>query len=431
MSMKIKIKNVDQTVVRLWIISLFLEAYSFVNIGSYNVTVFTIVSVVSLIIGIYKIWNDKKRLTCTKIHIVAFCMMFYMLLNFLLTGSKNITSPLKGCFFFMVFLLSTRSETEEQFINHIRFFVQLLDIIALYGIYQYIARQSFLPFGDLIIEGHMVLGYNWTNSITMFGNNAFRSNSIFLEPSFFSQFLAINILFHGLFFLEGQNKKRHIFWIIISLFALLLTFSGTGLLILFFGGMLYLFQEREKKQLKRIFIIILIGSFLCAIVGYIALSTSVGVDLAIFFHRRITELTGARGVKVSGYIRFRSGFDVIKGIWSQSFLSTLIGGGMGSASHYNYLYGGTIDNSGYFKIAGELGIIGLSLYGVFLWRIWKANAQIRYRKMIMCVMIPMLACHEAFLQNYDWILLFMLNSIIVDDKYMEKTDDEKNALKKS
>jgi len=266
----------------------------------------------------------------------------------------------------------------------------------------------------------MVPGYNWTNNMSMFGSHAFRSNAIFLEPSFFSQFLAINILLYCMLVVEKKYQKKDLMWLVINVLALLTTFSGTGLIILFVGGGIYTIQGKSKKQLKRILLGVLVVGLTGIIWGPILLSTEWGLDIAKFFFRRLTELTGRQGKHVSGYIRFISGFKVIEGIWNQNIIGALFGGGMGSATRYNSLFQGTIDNSGYFKVAGELGMIGLLIFGNFFRNVWKMDSKNNFRKVIICAMIPMFACHEAFLQNYDWIFILLLNDLTRDE---EKKDN--------
>ena len=72
----------------------------------------------------------------------------------------------------------------------------MMNVIAIYGIYQLFARVYGFPFGDLIqFKAIWLKRFNWSNQIYILGMHIYRSNAVFREPSF-SQYLAINILIY-------------------------------------------------------------------------------------------------------------------------------------------------------------------------------------------------------------------------------------------
>ena len=153
---------------------------------------------------------------------------------------------------------------------HIELFSMIMNAMAIYGIYQFFGRIFSLPFCDLIIEGHMVPGFNWSNSIYSFGIIVERSNAIFREPSFFSQFLAMNILIYANKLLKEDIKLKYFLLAFLNLSAMILSFSGTGFIILFFGLVIYLYVIQKNIMIRNRIIILSIP--LIAVTIYLAAS---------------------------------------------------------------------------------------------------------------------------------------------------------------
>lgn len=182
--------NQGNGIMKIWILSIFFDAYALAYVGTYPITLFTLVTILAVLS------KAKNEMRCFKIENnasvkAALLMVVYLIINYCVTGFKNSNSLMLSIMYFMVFIVTTRREKEQTFESHMEFFSKIMNVIAVYGIYQFAARIYNLPFSDIVIDGHMVIGYNWTNRVRFLGQYFYRSNAIFREPSFFSQFLAI------------------------------------------------------------------------------------------------------------------------------------------------------------------------------------------------------------------------------------------------
>lgn len=408
--------NQGNGIMKIWILSIFFDAYAIAYVGTYPITLFTLVTILAVLS------KAKNEMRCFKIENnasvkAALLMVVYLIINYCVTGFKNSNSLMLSIMYFMVFIVTTRREKEQTFESHMEFFSKIMNVIAVYGIYQFAARIYNLPFSDIVIDGHMVTGYNWTNRVRFLGQYFYRSNAIFREPSFFSQFLAINLLLLILKFLDTSYKKKtKASWILINAIAMILTFSGTGFIILIVGFLFYAIRKLDNKVLRgRILLILLAGiAVLIAL-----LQTPVGA----YFTQRLQEIFVYNTDNFSGYVRFRGGRDVLADAWAKK---PFFGTGIGTASEFiksmqNYYDGLTVN--GLYRPAVELGVAGEFFWIVFLGSIVLRKEFNEKFKMLQCIIIPFLICHETFQSNYYWILLYMLNVTLIyqtDDRIYNK-----------
>lgn len=397
----IKCSSVSKLMI-LWIITIFFDSYYIFCIKDFPVTIFIVFSFIVFFYHILLIIkNGKIKLNFS--HKVSLYMIIYLILNYMFTGMQNITSMFLAVFFFITYIITNRTDSEESIQKYIKTFNICMNIMAFYGIYQFVARIYNLPFSDILIEGHMVKGFNWTNNINIFGRSFLRSNAIFREPSFFSQYLAINIIIlFSKILIQNQKKISTLAMAVINIFALILSFSGTGLIVLFIGLVLYMFRINKSKAVRKriIFIVlaIIIGSLLI-------LNSSIGD----YFLKRASELFTYDENNYSGYVRFRSGSDVLDAAWRENLF---IGIGIGTVDEFmnnmsNYYLGMTIN--GFYRPAVELGLIGIILWLIYIISLFVKKSENQYLLVIQCVIIPLVICHEAFLSNYYWILIYILN----------------------
>lgn len=403
---KSKVTTFNKLII-IWIITIFFDSYYVFKIGNTPITIFTIFSFVVLLYSILIIsTNRKEKLDFS--NVIGVIIIIYLIFNYIITGMQNIKSMFLTIYFFTLFIITNMVEKREINRLYIKVFSICMNIIAIYGIYQFIGRIFNLPFSDIIIENHMVEGYNWSNIINISGKMFYRSNAIFREPSFFSQYLAINIiLLFSNILTHNYKKVFSIIMLILNAIALIISFSGTGIIVLAIGGLLYILRLKKSKSTTKKIIIIGVILFICFI---IMLNSSIGK----YFLIRTTELSSYDENNFSGYVRFIGGVEILKKAWSQDFL---FGTGIGTVDEFINLvtnYNFNMSN-GFYKPAIELGLIGITLWLIFIFSLFIKKDSNNYVLVIQSTILPLMICHEAFLSNYYWILIYILNFIMIED----------------
>lgn len=414
-----KNSNIMTKLMIIWIITIFFDSYYIICIKDFPVTIFFVFSMVINLFSIFLIIKNKK-IKFELSHKISICMIIYLFLNYLVTGMKNINSLCLGEFFFITYIITNRTELNDVSDKYIKVFSVCMNIMAIYGIYQFLGRIYNFPLSDIIIDGHMVKGYNWTNAINIGGKTFLRSNAIFREPSFFSQYLAINIILLFSKILTTNKKRAYtVIMLILNSIAFILSFSGTGFIILGIGIILYVFRLNKDKKIKRRIIIFTFVAIIC-------LAIILNSNIGNYFIRRSTEIFNYTEDNYSGYVRFRSGADVLKDAWQENFL---FGIGIGTSDEYinnmenNYL-GMTLN--GFYRPAVELGLIGTIIWITYIFSLFFKKNNNKNLLIIQCVIIPFIVCHEVFLSNYYWILIYMINRINLKSENILSIDGEKN-----
>ena len=413
---KIQPNRLMNNLVKILLISTFFDAYCLFYISSYPVTLFTIVSILIVIVGVViKLLCQRWELNRQERWAIIF--LLYTALNYVLFSFSNLNAFLQVIFFVIVFTMSKRYLIPEDFGDYIAIFHKAMNILSVYGIYQFFGRLQDMPFTDLTISNHMVAGYNWSNTTFLLGMIVHRSNAIFREPSFFGQFLAINILFYIVALFDGRRDNHAILCIAVNGLALLTTLSGTGFIVLGLGFFIYvLFKFRNKNFLKHsIGYIVGILIIVIAIIGF----SPVGKYLT----SRISELFVYDKDASAGFVRFRAWTSLLQGEWRKH---SLIGIGIGSSKELvnkwsSIYYGFTLN--GFAKILIELGIIGIVLWMIFIISFFccQIKKYSNYALMIVCFLVPYMICHDTFSSNAYWIFLVLLNCNIF--KYNMKTSN--------
>ena len=417
-----KNSNIMTKLMIIWIITIFFDSYYIICIKDFPVTIFFVFSMVINLFSIFLIIKNKK-IKFELSHKISICMIRYLFLNYLVTGMKNINSLCLGEFFFITYIITNRTELNDVSDKYIKVFSVCMNIMAIYGIYQFLGRIYNFPLSDIIIDGHMVKGYNWTNAINIGGKTFLRSNAIFREPSFFSQYLAINIILLFSKILTTNKKRAYtVIMLILNSIAFILSFSGTGFIILGIGIILYVFRLNKDKKIKRRIIIFTFVAIIC-------LAIILNSNIGNYFIRRSTEIFNYTEDNYSGYVRFRSGADVLKDAWKENFL---FGIGIGTSDEYinnmenNYL-GMTLN--GFYRPAVELGLIGTIIWITYIFSLFFKKNNNKNLLIIQCVIIPFIVCHEVFLSNYYWILIYMINRINLISENILSIDGEKDEKK--
>jgi hypothetical protein len=231
----------------------------------------------------------------------------------------------------------------------IKFFLGIVTVFAWCGIAQYclqfVVNARFLfPVENFVPESFIVQHYNKQAALA-YGSEVYRANGVFLlEPSFFSQVLAVAIVAE--LCTLGRASRLALFGI-----ALLVSYSGTGMLVLAICLPLYVVKRRRWGLL-------LLGLF--ALVLMISLHEYLHMDR---FLSRVGEFGSTRS---SGFARFVGGFFLFdQFLWSDPW-RTLFGYGAGAfssyASHAHY----PVAEMALFKIVFEFGLVGALAYFGFL-----------------------------------------------------------------
>jgi hypothetical protein len=229
-------------------------------------------------------------------------------------------------------------------------------VIAICGLIQYGAQYVIGPIWAYPIESFSpesmkVAGFN-TNGWIEYGSETLRANGIFmLEPSFFSQLLAVGIIAE--FSYGTASLKR----VILYVAGIMASYSGTGILMLCACFPVWIIQKKQWKVALYI--------FLLAGVVFAVLSSGLFSDnkFVKVFLDRSTEFSSP---KSSGFARFVGGFYMFdQYLWIdpiRSFFGTGAGTFLGYSATADYAAHGMA----VFKMFFEFGIIGGSVYFFFL-----------------------------------------------------------------
>lgn len=405
--MKLKIPKINMY--SLLLISIFFDAYALIYVDTYPVTIFTIISIFVLM---HNVVNNRSRyFKITHQSVILLLFIVYLVINYIYFEFKNTSSFVLALYFLSLSLLTYREEQVDKFEGYCKLFQRIMTWMSIYGIYQLVGRFLNFPFTDIIIKGHMVTGYNWTNTIYIFGHTLYRSNAIFREPSYFSQMLAISLLLYvPIFLYKNERTRGNIVSFILQMIALITTFSGTGILVFIIGMIIFSITIMKKKFFwNRIIPLVII----CVIVGIILIFFT---NLGNYFLSRIQELFVYNRDASSGFVRFRAWIMIVQEAWSHNIL---LGSGIGTGSMYvsKYIiqyFGMTL--SGFARVSTELGLIGILIWCIFMISFFvKREMTISIRYVLLCCSImPLIFMQEAFSSNFYWMLIILMNCKFVD-----------------
>jgi hypothetical protein len=221
----------------------------------------------------------------------------------------------------------------------------LATIIACLGLIQMgvqvVAGGQYLDPLRLLPQGLQLQGYNTTYPISASESISKPNGMVLLEPSFFSQMVALGLLSELVFF----KRKARIFLLLVALAA---SFSGTGLIMLI-PALFFLGSIRT------------ILSF--AVLAAILLAVLVALGYGSVYLTRLTETQDSGS---SGHARFIAPYEEMLNGWRDKTSSRVFGKGAGVAdrmsienSHVNF---GPVT-----KVGVEYGIVGLVAFtGVWI-----------------------------------------------------------------
>jgi hypothetical protein len=236
----------------------------------------------------------------------------------------------------------------------LEFFQSVALVIAMLGLLQYVVQFAVgpklaFPIENFFPEAFRVAAFNTQGYVT-YGSNIFRTNGVFmLEPSFFSQFLAIGVV------IELITRRR--VWAMAAMFVgMLVSYSGTGLALL--GACLVFLGVSQKRW-------VLLGSLAAAGVTVLTVAGLVGnVPYVSVFLARAGEFSSQGS---SGFARFVGGFYMFdQFLWSDP-VRALTGYGAGTFQQFSGRANYPVTGMALFKMVFEFGVVGAGIYFGFLW----------------------------------------------------------------
>jgi hypothetical protein len=231
----------------------------------------------------------------------------------------------------------------------VELFLGIATVLALLGIAQY-GLQFFInptllfPIENFVPVTFIVQHFNHQAAM-QYGSHEFRANGVFmLEPSFFSQLLAVAIVAE--LCTRGRMTRLAIFGL-----ALIASFSGTGIAVLAICLPLCLVAQRRW------------GLLLTGAVALVAIVLVHEYVHSILLLSRVGEFSSTHS---SGYSRFVGGFYLFdQFLWHDPWRA-LFGYGAGAFTNYASRGQNGADEMALFKIVMEFGLVGAVAYFGFL-----------------------------------------------------------------
>ncbi len=158
------------------------------------------------------------------------------------------------------FMFRLRRPTTEQYHAALSLFLGLMTVAAVIGIGQIALQFVGVPFVDpfAALPSALVLHGYHTSYPVIYGSSIFKANGIFfLEPSFYSQFLALALVVH--IHLRRRGLRGYLL-----MAGIIASVSGTGI-ILALSGILVLGLTERRRQVVRMAGGILVVAFLVAV----------------------------------------------------------------------------------------------------------------------------------------------------------------------
>ncbi len=256
--------------------------------------------------------------------------------------------------------------TERRRDNALRYFQRIAMTIAVLGILQYVgqfvigAKYAF-PIENLAPAALKVANFNSTG-LLQYGSEVMRANGVFMiEPSFFSQLMAVGII------IELVTSKRPVYFVVMVI-AILVSYSGTGLMLLA-AGLLCECMIRQRWD-------VLLGIVgLCMLVAAVGVAADVRMITNILNRSSEFSSTGS-----SASMRFVGGFQLFEQfLWPDPFRAMF---GFGAGSTVEFIAKATVPfaETILFKPIFEYGIVGAIAYFGFLgYCVFSASAPMAVR----------------------------------------------------
>jgi hypothetical protein len=231
----------------------------------------------------------------------------------------------------------------------IDFFLGIATLLALLGIAQYalqffVSPRYLFPIENFVPDTFIVQHFNHQAAME-YGSHEYRANGVFLlEPSFFSQVLAVAIIAE--LCTRGRMARLAIFGL-----ALVASYSGTGILVLAICLPLCVVMQRRWGLM---------------LVGFLGLVAIIVVHEFFYPIRILSRIAEFSSTHSSGYSRFVGGFYLFdQFLWHDTWRA-LFGYGAGAFTNYASRVHYGADEIALFKMVLEFGLVGATAYFSFL-----------------------------------------------------------------
>lgn len=222
-----------------------------------------------------------------------------------------------------------------------------------------------------------------------------RPRSIFNEPSGYAIYVAVYMII--LLWSDEKTEKRRYYEPIFLSVGLLVSRSSTGILLMILGWVFFFLREIPKKIVSKWWLIIGV----IALSGmFFMLSTE---SFRIFIEHTFAKSGGTVG-RVSGYAY---AFDMTKYTLAELFFG------------HGVKYNGEIFLAGWPRIMYYFGIIGLMVFGLFLFIYWKRG---NWQQKIIMFILALQTFFAAELYAVDfiwWWSLYFAYATSAEESHME------------
>lgn len=257
---------------------------------------------------------------------------------------------------FILMLTMLLIDSEETFHRLIKIFFYSYTIVLILVLIETVLK---FPLLSIFASGQMELNRDYSTAFSRAGS--YRANGSFLNPILLGEYLVMLFPFAVAYI--HQNKASFIFKIVYFLLFIYVIFStGSRSALLIFAGMVYLYvililyrRGRLTRFIANVLNIVIASIVLYFVFNYVS-------DLIMNFHGRfdkiIDEEVRSSTSRALQYIR------VYDKIQEAPFF------GFGRMRDIRVILGSAIDNY-YFWFILEVGIIGISIYILFLFTLVK------------------------------------------------------------
>ena len=325
-------------------------------------------------------------------YILATLLFSAAILSLIINYNDGYTS-IKSLFYLIIIytpLILVGNISKNSCMAIIKAFQTFLFVISIFAIMQLISQlviNNFVDIRSLLPSYFLIKHYNTTYKPPVF--NFYKSNGFFLlEPSFLSQYVAMAIIFESIFF----QRMKYIF---IYSAALLLSFSGTGI-IMIIACVPLIWRKLTRFIIKK-------KNYSVPVI--IALSVLI-VYLAPAFIMRI-EAQSHIGDN-SFTVRWIYPFIALRYLTGMHFI---LGYGPGSETRYSFPFFPNF--TAILSVFFQYGLLGLILYIWFIFKLIRDSLNLGFGiAYSAAVFIPYLFLSGALLQPFSISLLFALSTFL-------------------
>jgi hypothetical protein len=356
-----------------------------IKISGFQVPIVLILLYITLVIFTIE---QRVKISLAKLSLFALATGFLALSAL----AANSSYPPYSLFYLILIylpLIFMYKGSEDLYIPILSFYQKVMAFITCLGIVQFILPFVGITYNDIwgyLPSSIVETGYNTYYPIE-YGSPIYKSNGmVLLEPSFFSQFLAIAIILEALYF-------KKIWRIGLYLIGIIISFSGTGLLLLGAFLILYILKQGWKTKL---FVIGMIGLLFFALKDTYYAQVLIG---------RVGEFN--MNSESSANFRFISPYVAIANVGMISKDVYLFGLGPGMADRASIPYISSDTNYPVLsKLIIEYGVISCFVFLVFIFYCFYTGA--RRKTLFVAIFMMYTLLSGSLLQPQTVYFLFIL-----------------------